>query len=383
LTLALSEGRFDRFERIEWWDQSRLAAAKVIVAGAGALGNAVIENLALLGVGHLLIVDMDTIELSNLVRSPLFRADDTGRPKATCAADAARRLYHDIDARAIVGNLTSDVGLGWFVWADVVVGALDNREARVFLNSACARVGTPWVDGGIDVLNGIARVFDPPGGPCYECTMSAADWDLINRRRSCSMLARRALSFGGTPTTPTTASVIGGIQAQEVVKLLHGLPSLAGRGYVFEGLNHSSYTVSYSIDPHCSWHEDLAPIEWLSAPVESPWRDVWNEVESRIGAIDEFEFSREIVAALECTRCGSVRSVNRPIDAIDDASAACSSCGCDTIPALTHGITAAARSGTGSPLDAGLPPGDVIWARNGFDYHGFAFQIGVLEESHV
>jgi adenylyltransferase/sulfurtransferase len=146
-----------------------LRKARVLVAGAGALGNEVIKNFALLGVGHLAIADMDTIEISNLTRSPLFREADAGKPKAECAA---RDLYPAIDARPLVGNITADLGLGWVRWADVVVGALDNREARIFINSACARLGKPWIDGGIEVLQGIARGFHPPHTACYQCTMS-------------------------------------------------------------------------------------------------------------------------------------------------------------------------------------------------------------------
>jgi len=201
----------------------------VLVIGAGALGNEVIKNLALLGLGHVVVADMDRIELSNLSRSALFRETDEGKFKSECAVRAAKQIFPGMDARAIVGNILADLGLGWFRWADVVIGALDNREARVFVNAACARVDRPWIDGGIEVLHGVARGFAPPKTACYECTMSAVDWDLLNKRRSCSLLARRAIAQRGTPTTPTTASIIGAIQVQEMIKLLHGRPALLGR----------------------------------------------------------------------------------------------------------------------------------------------------------
>jgi adenylyltransferase/sulfurtransferase len=92
----------------------------------------------LLGVGHVRVADMDHIELSNLSRSVLFREADEGKAKATCAARAARDLYPQMDIAPLEGNILAEVGLGYFRWADVVVGALDNREARVFVNSACA-----------------------------------------------------------------------------------------------------------------------------------------------------------------------------------------------------------------------------------------------------
>src|SRR5439155_1409068 len=78
--------RVARFKLIGWWDQNRLAAARVLVIGAGALGNEIIKNLALLGVGHVLIADMDRVENSNLSRSVLYREHDNGALKATTAA---------------------------------------------------------------------------------------------------------------------------------------------------------------------------------------------------------------------------------------------------------------------------------------------------------
>ncbi len=80
------DDRYGRLRLISWWRQERLATAKVLVVGAGALGNEVIKNLALLGVGTTYLIDLDEIEASNLSRSVLFCAEDAGRPKAEVAA---------------------------------------------------------------------------------------------------------------------------------------------------------------------------------------------------------------------------------------------------------------------------------------------------------
>src|SRR5258707_3325621 len=74
--------RYGRLRLIPWWRQERLSAARVLVVGAGALGNEVLKNLALLGVGTVYVIDLDTIETSNLSRSVLFRAEDGGQSKA-------------------------------------------------------------------------------------------------------------------------------------------------------------------------------------------------------------------------------------------------------------------------------------------------------------
>lgn len=360
------DGRFARFEAIEWWDQALLATTKVLVIGAGALGNEIIKNLALLGVGRLAVVDMDRVELSNLARSVLFRESDAGQFKAECAVRAARELYPAMEAQALTANILGEVGYGWFRWADYILAGLDNREARIFVNGACARVGRPWLDGGIDVLQGIARGFSAPATACYECTMSQVDWELVNQRRSCSLVARRAADRGGTPTTGTTASVIGAIQVQEMVKLRHGRGGLLGRGFVFEGAEHGSYVTSYAISPQCPWHEAQPPIEAVPAlSSAATLRSVWAQAEARLGPLDALDLAREIVARLECVSCGEVTDLFQPAHRLHEDQLRCRGCGAAAAPVFLHSIE------PGSPLlerplsDLGLPPWDIVWARRG------------------
>jgi molybdopterin/thiamine biosynthesis adenylyltransferase len=370
--LTLTDARFARFEKVEWWQQQRLSDARVLVAGAGALGNEVIKNLALLGIGNLVIADMDTIEISNLTRSPLFRESDAGSFKATCAARAARDLYPQMHVRAITADITASLGLGWLRWADVVVGALDNREARVFLNASCARLGRPWIDGGIEVMQGIARGFHPPDTACYECTMSEIDWQILNRRRSCSMLARRAAAYGGVPTTPVTASIIGAIQAQEVVKYLHDLPALFGKGFVYEGAAHGSYVVSYPIDPDCPWHEGPAPVE-----VRTDWGSdtkvshVWARADEILGGCDAIDLGREIVEALQCIECGRSRPILRAVESVGEDEARCDVCGGDSWPQFLHSIARGSQHLERTPRQLGLPAWEIVWARRGDRFQGF------------
>jgi adenylyltransferase/sulfurtransferase len=364
--MSLREGRFARFEAIPWWDQDRLRSARVLVIGAGALGNEVLKNLALLGVGHLAIADQDHVELSNLSRSVLYRETDEGLPKAECAARAMHSLHAETHVTPLVGNVLADLGLGWFRWADVVVGALDNREARVFVNSACARAARPWVDGGIEVLQGIVRGFAPPVTACYECTMSQVDWDLLQKRRSCSMLARRALAERGTPTTPTTASVIGGIQAQEVVKMLHGMEALQGRGFFFDGVSHQSYAMGYPVHPDCPWHEpvmDIVPLSGCGS--DTPLSRVADEAAQRLGGFDAFEFSREVVEAMECPACGNRAEVWSAADHVRESDLVCAACGNECAPRFCHSLSQSSAALGRTPRTVGLPRWDILWARHG------------------
>ncbi|MEJ0090908.1 MAG: ThiF family adenylyltransferase [Limisphaerales bacterium] len=370
--IQIAEGRFARLEAIEWWDQDLLSRTKVLVVGAGALGNEVIKNLALLGVGHVAIADMDRVELSNLSRSALFRETDEGKFKADCAARAARQIFDGMQTTALVGNVLADLGLGWFRWADCVIGALDNREARVFVNSACARVGRPWIDGGIEVMHGVARGFAPPKTACYECTMSKVDWDLLNKRRSCSLLARRAIAQRGTPTTPTTASVIGAIQVQEMVKLLHGRSALLGRGFIFDGAEHSSYTTTYPVDPDCPWHEPPVAVETVPRyNSETKLADIWQDALRILGGVDALDFAREIVERLECSACGGREDIHLPAEKIREDQLRCRTCGAESVPIFSHSISAPGGDLEKTARETGLPAWDIIWARHGEQTVGF------------
>src|SRR5258708_18021581 len=125
----LKKDRLGTFDFISWWERDTVANAAVMVIGAGALGNEVLKNLALMGIGKLFIVDFDNIEAANLSRSILFREEDNGLPKAETAARRINQLNPDIKVQYFQGNVTTDLGLGVFRRMDGIVGCLDNREA--------------------------------------------------------------------------------------------------------------------------------------------------------------------------------------------------------------------------------------------------------------
>src|SRR5207302_9802970 len=130
---------------------------------------------------------------------------------------------------------------------------------RLSINRNSWKVNRPRIDGAIEAIDGSARVFVPDGA-CYECTMSAMDWKLLNQRRSCNLLSRPEMEGGKTPTTPTVSSIIAGVQCQEAVKLLHGLPTIKGRGWVFDGLSTDAYQVEFQRKEACYSHETLDEI---------------------------------------------------------------------------------------------------------------------------
>src|SRR5215469_2374325 len=257
---ALREDRYSRLRLIPWWDQEKISSARVLVIGAGALGNEILKNLALLGFRQVIVVDMDRIDESNLSRTILYRESDIGGYKVDVAARAYRAITPDARVQPLVANVTRDCGLGLFASCDLILAGLDNREARLWINRSAWKVNRPWIDGAIEGINGVARVFPPGAAPCYECTLGEVDWAILEKRMSCNLLLREADVQGKVATTPSISSIIAGVQVQEAMKLIHGLPTLASRGYVFEGLNHTSYVVEYTENPSCMNHHTWGSI---------------------------------------------------------------------------------------------------------------------------
>jgi adenylyltransferase/sulfurtransferase len=360
------EDRFARFRLINWWEQDRLQKAKILVVGAGALGNEILKNLALLGVGNILVADRDVVENSNLSRSVLFRLNDSGLSKAETAAKAAKALYPGLDVQWFHGDVVYDLGLGVFAWADLVITGLDNREARLSVNRSCWKTSTPWIDGGIEQLSGIVRVFIPPHGTCYECTLGKADWEILKARRGCNLLTRDEMLLGKVPTTPTSASIIAGIQCQEAVKLLHGLGVLESKGYIFNGLTHDSYVVSYPRKENCLSHETWSNIRRLNlSTMTTTLGELLAKIKDELGREAVLEFNNEILCSLGCTACDTNEEVFKPLGKVSEKEGICPECGNTRHLRTCHSITGSEDFLFRTFAEVGIPLFDVVAGRNG------------------
>ncbi|TJX14955.1 ThiF family adenylyltransferase [Tissierella creatinini] len=370
------EDRYSRLKLIPWWNQDRLSNAKIMVVGAGAIGNELIKNLALLGIGEIIVIDMDKIEEANLTRSVLFRKSDIGRFKADVACERAMEINPDVRAIPINANIIDNIGLGVYRRMDVVLGGLDNREARLAINQACYKVNKPWIDGAIEALNGIARVFIPPEGPCYECTMTETDWKLINKRKSCALLTHQEMKEGKIPTTPTSSSIIGGIQIQEMLKLLHGdrnLPILAGKGYVFNGLTHDSYMVEYQRKEDCMSHytyENIIEKDWSVKSLRLI--DMVESVKNDLGDKAIIEFDREIVTNANCT-CGYKKEIFLPIHLLKGEDLICPACGKGMQYDSAHSLDGSEDFLDRKFVDIGIPLLHIISGRAGLNTKHYEF----------
>jgi adenylyltransferase/sulfurtransferase len=359
------EDRFSRFRLIPWWDQKKLQSARVLVIGAGALGNEILKNLVLLGFERIVIVDLDRIEESNLSRSILYRSSDVGSYKAEAAARSVLALAPNVQVKPLVANVVQDCGLGIFAWSDVIIAGLDNREARLWINRCAWKMNRPWIDGAIEGINGVAKVFVAGAAPCYECTLGETDWKLLEQRMSCNLLLREANTEGKVATTPTISSVIAGIEVQEAVKLLHGMPTLAGSGFVFEGLNHTSYKVEYTANPDCMSHFTYESVTEL-ARKSSDWtlEDLRRRGVEDLDAPDVVvEFTRDIVRELECPACGAKEEIFAPVGSIKYEQGRCPRDGEMRLVKTIHSYDGSENFGKRSLDKLGLPLFDVFTVR--------------------
>ena len=370
---VVQEDRFQRFSLMGWWDQKKIRDAKILVVGAGALGNEIVKNLSLLGVGHVLIADLDLIENSNLSRSVLYRASDNGLPKSEVAARSAVDIFPEMHVASFHGNVVYDLGLGVYDWADIVIGGLDNREARLSINRNCWRLNKPWIDGAIEQISGVARVF-VPDGPCYECTMSEMDWKLLNRRRSCNLLTREEMQGGKTPTTPTISSVIAGVQCQEAVKYLHGMETIAGKGFIFNGVSADSYLVEYQRKDDCYSHETADKIIRLDQKASEMTVGSLLDIARRsLGAETTLELARDILESLSCRSCGFEEQLFTSLCKVSTSMSACPHCGkrrdVNTIFTINGDETFLDRTFA----EIGVPAFDIVWARSSSALVGYEF----------
>ena len=256
-----------RTDDISCFAQERVAAAKIMVVGCGALGNEVLKHLALFGVGHLDIVDFDTVEPRNLSRSVFYRLSDAEehRYKVDVMAERLHELNPDVETKTICGDVAYDVGLGLIKEMDVVIGCVDSRWARYCINRLCMRAGKPWVDGGIGELEGTARVF-MPGKNCYACNLGDEGLEELRRRMPCSGTIKRNLEAGKAPTTSIVASIIGAVEVQEALKIINEndnekFSSLCGKMFYYEGGHLTTKVVDFqAYDDDCPVHECWEPV---------------------------------------------------------------------------------------------------------------------------
>ena len=220
--------------------QQKLLDSKVLIIGLGGLGSPVAMYLAASGVGHIVIVDSDKVELTNLQRQIVHATESIGEAKTASAERRLKALNPDIEITAVNRRLNETELLEWVRAADVVVDASDNFATRFAINSVCVNAKRPLISGAVVRFEGQVAVFRPdlPDSPCYRCLYPDTDAP----EEACA-------EFG---VLAPAAGVIGSLQATETIKVLLGIgQTLAGRLLVLDMLNMEWRTLRLRKDPAC------------------------------------------------------------------------------------------------------------------------------------
>lgn len=323
---------FDRQKRITWWEQDKIRDAKVMVVGAGALGNETLKNLALLGFRNIFIVDFDEVSNSNLSRTVLFRKEDIGEIKAKVATLRTKELspLEDIRIDWFNGDIVWDLGTAIYGEMDIVLGCLDNLETRFHVNRQCWLTNTPWIDSGIHELAGRVSTFIPPNGTCFECGATKKQLEAKRKRYSCDNFKKKMLNEGKVPTVQITSAIISAIQVQEAVKYLNQQNIKEGSKIFFQGTTNDFDVLTLKKNPNCLAHATYP--ESISLPIArthtlKEFLELVNQDEySKEGAILDLSGERDFIVYASCRRCNKRIDLYKPSFNIYDTDVICSDC---------------------------------------------------------
>ena len=220
--------------------QQKLIDATVLIVGMGGLGCPVGMYLAAAGVGHLILADDDTVEITNLQRQIAHSQADIGSSKVESVAETLKALNREVHITAMNQRLEEkDLDIQ-VASVDVVVDASDNFTTRVAINRACSKAKTPLVSGAAIRMEGMVAVFDPRDveSPCYQCLYKGG----ADESASCSENGVMAPIVG----------IIGSVQAMETIKVITSIgKSLTGRLLLLDGKNMQWREMTLPRDENC------------------------------------------------------------------------------------------------------------------------------------
>ena len=208
--------------------QARIAAARVLVVGAGGLGSPLLIALAAAGIGTIGIVDDDVVDVSNLARQTVHRSDSVGEAKTASAARTLATVNPDVTVIQHPVRLTRDNALSLTAGYDLIVDGTDTFETHYLVSDAAERHDVPLVWGSVLRFDGMVSVFHPgsaPGAPGFRDLFP--DESAANTAESCELVG----------VLGTSCALVAGVMAAEVMKLVVGFGEpLLGRVLVIDAL---------------------------------------------------------------------------------------------------------------------------------------------------
>jgi molybdopterin/thiamine biosynthesis adenylyltransferase len=246
--MILSDAELERYARhivlqdIGGAGQARLKAARVVVVGAGGIGSPTIQYIAAAGIGRLILIDDDAVDLSNLQRQTIFGTDDIGQPKVAAAAIAVSRLNPNVVVEMHAVRIGPDNAADLIAGADVVLDGCDNFTTRLVVADACLAARIPLVSAAVGQFEGQLGVFRgwEADKPCYRCFVGN---DPDRAEASCADQGILGAMTG----------VLGSLAALEVIRAITGFgDDSAGKLLLIDALAFRFRTITLPKDPGCT-----------------------------------------------------------------------------------------------------------------------------------
>jgi len=245
--------RYSRQIILENWNQDKIRDKTILIAGLGSLGSFSAVNFVLMGIGKLILIDYDTVELSNLNRQLLFTEGDIGKPKVYAAEKRLKEMNSSVEIEVYNKDIR-DVDISVYKNTDVILDSLDSFDSRRWLNSVCVSHKLPLVHAALYGWWGNVQVVLPGKTACLECQ------PLIPKKRLqkyCSLPGEARKDNvveepKKIPLISTTTMVISGIQSQEALKILLEKTDSILENYLFyDGFSELFTIIPLKRNPNC------------------------------------------------------------------------------------------------------------------------------------
>ena len=221
--------RYNRQLLIKHWDQEKIQQSTVTLVGLGALGSVAAASLAMAGVGTLILIDMDTIELSNLNRQLFYRVGDIGKPKVKVSAQVIQELNPTVNVIELFMPVEK-APRHILETSNVILDGLDTFQTRRWVNSFAIGANIPLISGGMYSFLGNLQVVIPQKTPCLDCQSLIPEEKLQKACTPFGEVRKENQSEEENdeyiPYVSSVSFVIGGLMAQETLKILLGLSPL-------------------------------------------------------------------------------------------------------------------------------------------------------------
>ena len=306
----------------------RIGKTRVLVVGAGAGGNEVLKNLALMGFGHFTIVDFDPIESSNLSRTTLFSKEHIGQSKSAVAAEVISKLSLHEEPHVTSYNLRiQDVGRQVFLDNDIVISCVDTNDARAYLNEWCVRLRKPFLEMGFEKFV-IQVCFFPNAARGDACLREVIGYgEFGGRRQSCSRLKMADTELQHIPTIQVSSALAGAFVATEVILYLQGRSRLDNKILQYSAEHHRCSVFDVPQSEKCLLHRDgdLAVVE-VGLDSTATVRTLLERIKDMTGEECMLRLPDQFIISMECEGCGKELSIGRFKADVYDRERWCDAC---------------------------------------------------------